>query len=171
MKNLFPIVLGFTDGIITSLVFTAGLITSSGTIYLPILLKISIGSSIIGAFSYFIAKYSELRGELIQSAMMINPSSPLHLLKSKQGLIIVGEAVIEAVQALVSGFFGAFITMFPAYEFPGSGLESISIAVVSLGIMGALISRYLYGGAIRWALTFVSMGLITVVIGIYLNIV
>ncbi len=171
MKHLFPIVLGLTDGIITSLVFTAGLISSSGSLHLSLILRISIGSSLIGAFSYFIAKYSELRGELIDSARQLNPASPLYLIKSRQGVLIIFEAITEASISLVSGFFGAFLTMFPEYVFPRFGLASILSAVILLGILGAAISRNLKGGWIRWSLTFVFVGASASAIGIWLNII
>ncbi len=171
MKKLFPVVLGLTDGIITSLVFTAGLISSSGTIQLMTILKVSVGSSLIGAFSYFIAKYTELRDELIRSGKRLNPSRPMHLLKSSQGLAIVLQSTGEALLALGSGFTGAFMTTFPSDLFPGSGIVSMIFAVTILAIMGGLISRYLHGGPIRWALTFAVMGIITTVLGIFLDIV
>lgn len=171
MKGLFPIVLGLTDGIITSLVFTAGLLDRSSAITLILILRISIGSSVIGAFSFFIANYTELREELITVGTKLNPAKPTHLLESSQGIRIVSESIVEASLALGSGFLGAFLTLFPAYAFPEVGILSLSLALAILSILGVLISRYLYGGPFRWALIFVIVGLITILLGMYLNIV
>lgn len=170
MKHLFPTILGLTDGIITALIFTSGLISGHSRIPLQLIIKFSLGSSIISAFSYFIAKYSELREELIDTSIRLDPSSPLHLLKGRQGILIMMEAVTEAGISVASGFFGAFITMFPSFLFPGVGHVSIISAIIILGVLGSLISRSLEGGWVRWSVTFVLIGISASLMGIYLNI-
>ena len=78
---VFPLTLGFTDGIITALMIASNLLLSGVHLSYILALRISVGSASVGAFSYFIASFASNRAKLVRISKQINPSAPWKMVK------------------------------------------------------------------------------------------
>ena len=73
---LFPATIGLADGIITALVLVTGSILSGAGLSPGLSERVAFGSAFVGTFSFFIAEYSRLRGEINKTSRQLNLSSP-----------------------------------------------------------------------------------------------
>ncbi len=167
-KPLFPITIGLSDGIITALMLVSGDILRGEYVYLGLALRVAYGSSFVGTFSYFIAQYSELRGELSRTSRQLNLRSSSYLLKSKLGRDIIFESVLGAASAGFFGFVGALIPLLPDVLIPNMPLFAIGFSEASLAVLGIGIGRAVRGNYIFWIILMASIGLLVAWAGNYL---
>ncbi len=167
-KPLFPITIGLSDGIITALMLVSGDILRGEHVLLGLALRVAYGSSFVGTFSFFIAQYSELRGELSRSSKQLNLRSPSYLIRSKVGRDIIFESVLGASAAGFFGFVGALIPLIPDVFFPSMPIVAIGFAEGSLAVLGLGIGRAVRGNYIFWIIMMFIIGLVVAWAGDYL---
>ncbi|MHB8358464.1 MAG: hypothetical protein ACYDCP_03050 [Thermoplasmataceae archaeon] len=168
---LFPATIGLADGIITALVLVTGSILSGSGLSPGLSERVAFGSAFVGTFSFFIAEYSRLRGEINKTSRQLNLTSPRLLLKGKIGRDIFLEAIIGTSLSGVCGFLGAGIPLFINYLFPTHGYLSIISAILAMGALGAGIGRSVSGRYILWILTMLILATLIAIVGNYLRIV
>jgi VIT1/CCC1 family predicted Fe2+/Mn2+ transporter len=168
---LFPATIGLADGIITALVLVTGSILSGAGLSPGLSERVAFGSAFVGTFSFFIAEYSRLRGEINKTSRQLNLSSPRLLLKGKIGRDIFLEAIIGTSLSGVCGFLGAGIPLFINYLFPTHGYLSIISAILAMGALGAGIGRSVSGRYILWIVTMLILATLIAIVGNYLRIV
>ena len=168
---LFPATIGLADGIITALVLVTGSILSGHGIGPGLSERVAFGSAFVGTFSFFIAEYSRLRGEINKTSRQLNLSSPRLLLKGKIGRDIFLEAVVGTSLSGVCGFIGAGIPLFINYLFPTHGYVSIISAILAMGALGAGIGKAVSGRYALWIVAMLILASIIAVVGNFLRIV
>lgn len=168
---LFPATIGLADGIITALVLVTGSILSGQGIGPGLSERVAFGSAFVGTFSFFIAEYSRLRGEINKTSRQLNLSSPRLLLKGKIGRDIFIEAIVGTSLSGVCGFVGAGIPLFINYLFPTHGYISIISAILAMGALGAGIGKAVSGRYALWIVTMLILATIIAVVGNFLRIV
>src|SRR5689334_15962371 len=86
-KNILPLVLGLSDGIITVLTFTAGSLLAADTtpITIALALRVATAALISGVFVYFVSQYAELRHQLIHTERQLNLTKRGHLAMTHLG--------------------------------------------------------------------------------------
>lgn len=170
-KLLFPITIGLSDGIITALMLVSGDILRGDQIYLSLALRVAYGSSFVGTFSYFIAQYSELRGELSRTSRQLNLRSPSYLIKSKLGRDIIFESVAGAASAGFFGFVGALIPLVTSVMIPMDPIMAFVSAEASLAILGFSIGKAVKGNYFFWIIMMFVIGLVVAWAGDFLYLV
>ena len=168
---LFPITLGLSDGIITALMLAAGDLLSHNDVGLNLALRIAFGSAFVGSFSYFIAEYARLRGELYRASRQLTLKSPSFLTRGKLGKEIIIESTLGTSLSGACGFAGALIPLLVNVYIPQPVWLSIITANVTLGVLGLGLSRTVLGKHIYWAIAMVVMGIVVTVAGSILHIV
>jgi len=170
-RILFSITLGLSDGIITSLMIAAAALSSTVSIGLIEALRIGAGSAIVGSFSFFIAEYARLRGEISRMSRQLAMESPRKLMRSHIGIEITEEAVEGTAIAGLSGFLGSMIPLASDALFPGLHALPFIAATVALAFLGIGLARSISGHYAIWAVGMSAVGIIMSYIGILLHIV
>lgn len=171
LNLLFPFALGLSDGVITTLMLIAHSLLAGESIVAGLALRVALGASFVGAFSFFIAEYSRLREEISRTSRQLILRSPSYLIKGKIGRDIMLEAGVGTSVSAVTGFTGSMIPLAFSVLLPQAGLLSIIVAVVALAGLGAGLGRSVKGNYAFWILTMVIVGVLVTIIGYYLNLV
>ena len=171
-ENLLPLVLGFSDGILTALILAAGLLTEGKKTVTPgIAVRIATGALISGAFVFFVAHYAELRRELIRAERELSLMSHGKLAASHLGRAVLGEAIFSALISSVAAFLGALVPLGLAALVPAYRWVSIIAALVTLALLGIGLARAVHGSVLRWSIGLAAGGGVLCIIGTYLKIV
>ena len=148
---LLPALLGFCDGILTALVLAANRIMDAvQPMTLSLAFRIAAVALFSGAFVFFVARYAELRGELIRAERQLNLTSHGRLAAGALGLAVRKEAMLAAGASSSTAFCGALVPLLAAALVPNCRWTSIITALVVLASMGIGLSRALHGSPIRW---------------------
>ncbi|MCW6169084.1 MAG: hypothetical protein LVQ96_06110 [Thermoplasmatales archaeon] len=168
---LFPITLGLSDGIITTLMLTSRILLTGGSIATDLIFRIAFGASFVGGFSFFIAEYSRLREEIARTSKMLIMRSPDKLVKGKIGRDILAEAVLATSLSVLTGFIGALIPLTFSALFSGSRIIPELVAWIALALLGAGLARSVQGKYVFWIITMILVGVIITFLGFFLNLV
>ncbi len=168
---IFPLTLGLSDGIITTLMLISRTVIEGNFSGIDLAFRIAFGSSFVGGFSFFIAEYSKLRGEISHSSRQLMLRSPSYLVKSRIGKDILVESVAGTGASILSGFVGAMLPLSLAILFPTRGLIAIYLADGAMALLGAGIAKSVNGNYIFWIITMFVLGIAVTVLGNFLNLV
>ena len=173
MKNslLFPMAIGITDGIITTLMLATNYIVEARAISLLLSLRIAAGSAMVGSFSYFVAEYSSLREELARISKHLGLSTPSFLIRSKPGRDILEEAIVATGISGGFSFSGSFFPLLVATVFPGNATLSLSAAIIALGATGLAIAKSVSGNMYTWPVSMMSIGALVAFAGNFLHLI
>lgn len=170
-RVLFPIAIGLSDGIITALMLTSAELLHSGTVGLLLAMRIAFGSAFVGAFSFFIAEYSRLRGELSRASKQLTLPHPSYLVKSRLGKEILLESTVGTTLSGACGFAGALIPLMVSVAIPYPGWVSVITAIASLGLLGIGLGKTVLGKYLNWAIAMILIGVVVTIAGSVLQIV
>lgn len=168
---LFPLTLGLSDGIITTVMLVARTLLSHEFIGLNLALRVSFGSAMVGGFSFFVADYSRLRDEISRTSRQLVLKTPRSLLNGRVGRQILFEAIAGTSISVMAGFGGSLIPLLPAIYIANIGILPIVFAIVSLSLLGAGIGKSVSGNYGFWMITMTAIGLVVTVAGNFLNLV
>lgn len=171
-KQLLPIVLGLSDGVLTALILATGsLVDPDRHIAMSMALRISASAFATGAFVFFVARYSQLRAELVVAERQLNLTSHGRLASSKLGKVVLSEAIVSASLSSISSFVGAMIPLLVAALVPSHGWAALVAALVALALLGAGLAKVSFGSAWYWSSTLVAGGVVLSILGAQLRIV
>lgn len=171
-RQLLPIVLGVSDGVLTALILATGsLVDPRRHIAMNMALRISASAFATGAFVFFVARYSQLRAELVVAERQLNLTSHGRLASSKLGRAVLSEAVVAASLSSLSSFVGAMIPLTVAALVPSHGWAPLAAALVTLALLGAGLAKVSFGSPLYWSSTLVAGGVVLSILGAQLRIV
>jgi predicted membrane protein (TIGR00267 family) len=171
-ERLLPLVLGFSDGILTALTLAAGRLTSrEQPVTASLALRIAAGALASGAFVFFVARYSELRRELIRAERQLNLTSHGQLAASRLGAAVFREGLLAGLISSVAAFCGALVPLMVAALLPGYRWASIVAALVTLALLGIGLAHTVHGRMLRWSVGLVAGGVVLSIVGAYLKII
>ena len=171
-RQLLPVVLGLSDGVLTALTLATGSLVDPGRhIAMNMAMRISASAFATGAFVFFVARYSQLRAELVVAERQLNLTSHGRLASSKLGRAILREAILAAVLSSVSSFVGAMIPLLVAALFPAHGWAALAAALITLALLGAGLAKVSFGSPLYWSSTLVAGGVVLSILGAQLRIV
>jgi len=169
---LFPIVVGLSNGIITALIFTAGeILHVGGNIGPGLAIRIAVGVALPSVFTFYVAEYARLRRELVHASKELNLNSPVHLINSRLGRVIIRKAIIVTSVGTVAGFTGALLPLLVSVMIPSFTWLPIIAAILALGVFGVSLAISVRGNPIYWITALVVAGALVTVIGSILHIV
>ena len=170
-KSLLPGVLGFTDGILTSLTLAAGLLTDqSQRVTLSLAFRVATVALASGAFVYFVAGYAGLRHELVRAERELSLLSHGRLAATNLGRTVLREAALGTAISSGAAFAGALMPLLVAALMPQYRWASIVTALVALGLLGRGLAGALYGSTLRWSLSLILGGAALTFVGMRLKI-
>jgi len=111
-RLLFNVALGLTDGLLTALVLTAGVLFHGATsVGIGQALRVAAAAALSGLFTVFVSDYARLRGELLEPAFIwprpwtafLAASITLATIGLALGRIVGGRSLVRAVLLLVGG--------------------------------------------------------------------
>lgn len=171
-KLMLPVVLGLCDGILTTLVLTAGRLTDAAQpMTLDFALRIALVAFLSGAFVFYVARYAELRGQLIHAERQLNMSAYGKLATGALGRAVRKEATVAAAASSCMGFCGALVPLLAATLVPQYRWTAIIAALVTLAVLGSILARVVHGATFRWIAGLVFGGILLTVLGVFLRVV
>jgi predicted membrane protein (TIGR00267 family) len=171
-ESLLPVVLGFSDGILTALTLAAGRLTNPEQgVSLGLGLRIAAGALASGAFVFFVARYAELRRELIRAERQLNLTSHGRLAASHLGTAVLREATLSGLISSVAAFCGALVPLAAAALVPGYRWTSIAAALAALALLGVALAHVVHGSVLRWSVGLAVGGAALSIAGMHLKIV
>ncbi len=171
-NNLFAIVIGLMDGILTALALAAGRIIGSGDpISLQLALRISTGGAISGIFIFFVAEYARQRSDLVVAEMHLRLSSKGQLAASALGRSSFNRALVGAAVSGTCSFAGALLPLLPAAVFPRYSWLALVAALIALVVLGTGLAKVASANPLRWATALLIIGGVLIVVGNWLHIV
>lgn len=133
--------------------------------------RIGIAGAASGAFVFFVARYTQLRGELIESERQLNLTEHGRLVSSHLGKAVLVESIIRAFVASFFSFLGAILPLGISALVPIAPWFSIGITLSILGALGVFLALTVKGKPIIWATGLVLAGVALTIIGINLKLV
>lgn len=170
-KYQFAVVLGLTDGILTSLTLAAGrIIESQNGVSLSIGLRVATASALAGGVVFFTAELARRNHELVHAEQQLNLLSHGRLAATRLGHFVLIESSKATIVVIASNFFGALLPFLVSLI---SRLRWVPIcfALILLGVLGMAIATVTYRSKVRWALSLVIAGSALVILGLWLRIV
>jgi predicted membrane protein (TIGR00267 family) len=169
--DLLPIVLGLSDGILTALTLAAGRLTNEAqSLGFSLGLRVAAAALISSAFVFFVARYSELRGQLINAERQLNLTTHGQFAASRLGHAVLVESIRAALLSSLSSFVGALFPLAIAALLPSFRWAAVVAALVVLAGLGAGLARSVHGSWARWSLVLVVGGVLLTFAGIHLRI-
>jgi VIT1/CCC1 family predicted Fe2+/Mn2+ transporter len=165
------LVMGVCDGILLALTLLAGRLLDGGGADLGLAIRVAVASLASGGFVFFVARYAELREELVRSGMQLNLPADRLLARTRLGRAVLRRAFAQAAIAGGSSFVGALLPMTVACLLPGPTWLALAVPVALLGILGAVLARVTRGVPATWAVGLVAGGIVISGIGATLRLV
>lgn len=171
-ERQLPILIGFVDGMLTALTLAAGkLLEVESTITFSLALRVALASLVSSGFVFFVAKYSELRGQLIHAEKQLNLTSSGKLASTRLGRKVLNQSSSDALISGLSGFLGAFLPLISAILVPEYPWFAIAFSSFILAILGFILGNAVGRKPIIWSLMLALGGLVVSLIGYLLHIV
>ena len=167
---IFPVSLGFTDGIITALMISSYLILNDLHMAISLAFRISTGSAAVGTFSYFIASFASNRAELSRISKHLNPSRPTGKISGTLLNEVYRDSMTGTVVSGACSFLGSMIPL-GAYSISSSSIIVLIVTEISLSILGYSLSRSLKGRSVPWIAGMFTFGVAVILIGLYVRII
>jgi VIT1/CCC1 family predicted Fe2+/Mn2+ transporter len=166
----FALVIGLTDGILTSLTLAAGHLFHGQPPTIDLSLRVAVGSAICGAFVFVTAEYSRLRGELLHAERQLNLASHGVFATAHLGKQIWMESLIAAFLSSAATFVGAFLPLLLGAFVSESRLAVFAPPILALGLLGLALARAIRGSYLWWPASLIAAGLVLSCVGVLLHI-
>jgi len=171
-ENLFFIVTGLAEGILTALILSAGkILEPSHTLTASLGLKIGIAAGCPETVVFFAAEYARQRGELVRIEQQLNLTRHGRLASSRLGRMALLDSFSAALVSGTCAFGGACIPLIIAGLIPGAGWEAIGIALGCLAIFGSGIGYATHSCKTCWAVALTLSGAALAALGAWLRVV
>lgn len=168
----FPLVIGFVDGMLTSLTFAAGSLTiADAHPTLSLALRMGAASLVSSGFVFFVGKYAELRGQLIHAGKELNIIKKGQLASTKLGKIALNRSIYDSIVSGISGFVGGFLPIIFATLDPLLPWITLLSSVIILGIFGFILGHIVGKNPYIWTGALFLGGILVSLIGIQLHII
>jgi VIT1/CCC1 family predicted Fe2+/Mn2+ transporter len=170
-ERLLPVVLGLSDGMLTALTLAAGALVGSGPeITIGLSLRIATAALVSAGFAFFVAKYAELRAELVRTGHQLSLRPDQDLATTQLGRVVRREAAESALITSGASFAGALVPLLTGAVLPGPAWLGIPVAIAALTALGAGVAIALGGRPAVWAVSLGLGGLLLTIIGAQLKI-
>ena len=172
-KQLFAILLGLIDGILTVLTLATGKILDNPQegFSLGLAIRVALVTAVSGACMYFISEYSRQRIRLIRAEKELNFTQHGKFVTTNLGKQILKETIVSVVVSGGCSFLGAFIPLSGAVFFPGSAWISMILALLILAFLGWIVAKMVYGNIFIWITCLFLAGLVVSFIGYELHVI
>jgi VIT1/CCC1 family predicted Fe2+/Mn2+ transporter len=170
-ENSFAFSIGGIDGLITSLMITSNAIITQSVIGFDTALRISFGSAIVGAASFFVAEFGELSKDERRVAKHLNPN----LLQSEHRNKFFKRNLEDAFRggsvSLFMGFIGASVPIVSYSMLMKYSSLSLLFSYISLGLLGIYLGKTSGGKVHGWFMALIILGILMTIAGYFLRIV
>jgi len=166
----FPFLMGFVDGFLTALTLAAGrLFDKTSTADLSLAIRVAIASLVSSGFVFFVARYSELRRELMEAERELSLGHSGMLASTALGKKVRKSAIIDASISGVSSFIGAmFPLVFAAFD-PFLPWLTLTFSMLILAIFGFFLGKSVGKQPLIWVAALMLGGAFVIWVGIILH--
>jgi hypothetical protein len=170
-EHRLALVLRVADGILTALLLTANrlLRSNAGPVDLRLAVRVAVFTLASGAFTFFVARLTELRYELLRAERQLNIVTPGRLVATDLGRAARGLVLRQTAIASGASFLAALVLVGLAALVAGAPWLALAFSFAVLGATGAVVGRSVRGSAALWAGGLVLGGLAVTAIGVWLD--
>jgi VIT1/CCC1 family predicted Fe2+/Mn2+ transporter len=169
-EHRLDIVAGLCEGILTALILAAGRLISGDSVTMGLAVRVAAVAMLTDGFSFFVARYADLRSELIRAERQLNLTSPGRFATTRLGRAVLQDAWRAAIIVTVCSFFGALLPLIVSAVFPSPSWLGVAVAVGTLALLGVVLARSVYASPARWAFALTVAGIFLSLIGMKLEI-
>lgn len=169
---VLPLVLGVSDGILTTLTLAAGAMVRGGGSELSLTLALRVGAAafVTAAFTMFVAFYAEARSHLVRASRELNLTQPGRLAATRLGRAVLRETIVATATTGIASFVGAVAPLLLGALVPMPPWMTLVISVALLGAVGWRIGAALSARKTLWLVAMLAGGCIVTIIGAWLDI-
>lgn len=172
-SNRLDVVAGLIDGILNALALASGRIMHAdgegATIALAARVAIAAGATTI--FVFFVAHFAQLRLELIRHERELNFTEHGKLAATRLGRRVFLESLHKAVLAAAFSLAGALFPLILCALLPSPIWLGLAITIGSLGVLGSLLAKTIYGSPVVWGIGLFVGGIVLAIVGTQLDLV
>lgn len=165
-----PLALGFSDGILNALILASTALLKGHDITVSLAMKVGCVAFVTAIVTMFVADYAERRVNLSRSSQQLNLTAKGHLAATQLGRRVRREAAQSGLVASVSSFVGASVPLVVAGAMPSASWIGLVVAVILLGVLGAVLAVTMDGRWQWWTIGLVLAGAVVAAIGAQLDI-
>jgi VIT1/CCC1 family predicted Fe2+/Mn2+ transporter len=170
-ENLFAVVIGLMDGILTAVTLAAAKMTEkTAPLSLEFAFRIAAGAAVSAVCIFFVAEYARQRRELVHAEQHLSLRRHGQLAVSSLGRTAMVHAARGAGISCACSFLGAFLSLAPAAARPDKPWLALVASFIALALLGASLAHVIFGRTIVWAGTLVVIGAILAFVGVKLHI-
>jgi VIT1/CCC1 family predicted Fe2+/Mn2+ transporter len=171
-KRRLAIVMGGVDGILTALLLAAGRLLGRGALLdVSLAMRVAVGAMATSGFVFYIARYTELRSNLVYAEAQLNMARRGILATTHLGWSVFRDAMAEAAISGISSFAGASLPLALAILLPSVPGLSISLPLLTLGGLGFTLGKSVNGRPGLWSFGLMLGGLLMALLGFELHLV
>ena len=170
-EHRLDLVAGLCDGILTALILAAGKLLNGGEcVSLGLALRVAAAATLTGGFAFFVARYADLRSELVRAERQLNLMSHGRFASTQLGHSVLRDAWQGALIISICSFFGAMLPLTISAMLPRPTWLGVAVAISTLALLGIFLAKAVYGSPARWALVLAIAGALLSLIGVKLEI-
>jgi len=170
-EHRLDLVAGLCDGILTALILAAGkLLTGGDSVTVSLALRVAAAATLTGGFAFFVARYADLRSELVRAERQLNLMSHGRFASTRLGRAVLRDAWLGALIISICSFFGAMLPLMISAILPRPTWLGVAVAIGTLALLGIFLAKAVYGSPARWALVLAIAGALLSLIGVKLEI-
>lgn len=169
-NQMFAVVVGLTDGILTALTLAAGHLVAGTKPTFGLSLRIAVGSAVCGVFVFYAAEYARLRGDLIHAEKELNLSTRGRFVTTQLGKQVRLEAASSAILSSGANFVGALLPLVLGSVMPSPPLLAMFPSILALAVLGWVLARIVQGRAVSWIAALAAAGIVLSFVGVWLHI-
>jgi len=170
-EHRLDLVAGLCDGILTALILAAGKLLNRGdSVSVSLALRVAAAATLTGGFAFFVARYADLRSELVRAERQLSLTSHGGFASTRLGRAVLRDAWLGALIISICSFFGAMLPLIISAMLPRPTWLGVVVAVSTLALLGIFLAKAVYGSATRWALVLAIAGALLSLVGVKLKI-
>jgi predicted membrane protein (TIGR00267 family) len=170
-EHRLDLVAGLCDGILTALILAAGKLLNGGeSVNVGLAMRVALAATLTGGFAFFVARYADLRSELVRAERQLNLRSHGRFASSRLGRAVLREAGLGALIISVCSFLGALLPLIISAMLPRPTWMGVAVAIGTLALLGIFLAKAVYGSSVRWASVLAVAGVLLSLIGVKLEI-
>jgi predicted membrane protein (TIGR00267 family) len=168
---VLPAVLGCTDGILNAVTLAAGRMLDGPALDASLTARLVAAGFVSGAFVVFMARYAELRMQLLRAErhLLLEPRG--QLAATRLGQVARREALNSAAIAGGCAASGSLLPLGIGLMWPQARWAAVLTALVALGLLGGVLGRAVHDQPLIWVVALTLSGAALTWLGLALHLV
>ncbi len=160
-EQRLELVSGFSDGMLTGLILSAGKLLKGGEpVTTSLAVRVAVIAMLANGFAFFVGRYAELRNGLVRAEHQLSLLKHGYLASTRLGRAVFWDACLSVSIVGVCSFSGAILPLLVSVMVPRPAWFGVASAIGMLALLGALLARSVYDNPFLWAAALAVLGVL-----------